>query len=328
MILQNVPLHRRLTVVDGLIVSRWHRPVFEAMRDGGLSAANCTCSVWEDFPTTMKAMADWKQWIRENSDLLMQAYTTEDIRQAKETGKVGIILGWQNSTGFGDYLPLVDIYHEIGLRIVQLTYNTTNTVGSGCYESVDTGLTDFGRDLVDALNRVGIVIDLSHVGMKTARDAILYSKQPVTFSHCLPAALKQHPRNKSDEDIRLIAERGGFVGVTFFPPFLKRGTASTIDDFLDAVEHVINIAGENQTGIGTDFTQDHDESFFDYITRDKGYGRKLTSFGEIINPEGIRRIEHYPNLTEAMERRGWPEDRIERVMGENWIGYLRSVWGA
>lgn len=325
---QDMPLHHRLTVLDGLIVSRWHRPVFEAMHDGGLSAANCTCSIWEDFPTTMKAMADWKQWIRENGDLLMQVYTTEDIRRAKQAGKVGIILGWQNSTGFGDYLPLVDVYQEIGLRIVQLTYNTTNTVGSGCYEAVDTGLTDFGRDLVDALNRVGIVIDLSHVGTTTARDAIAYSKQPVAFSHCLPAALKQHPRNKSDEDIRLIAERGGFVGVTFFPPFLRRGTASTIEDFLDAVEHVINIAGEDQTGIGSDFTQDHDESFFDYITRDKGYGRKLTTFGEIINPEGIRRIEDFPNLTAAMEARGWPEERIEKVMGENWIAFLGKVWGA
>lgn len=324
----SLPLHRRLTVLDGLIVSRWHRPVFEAMHAGGLSAANCTCSIWEDFPTTMKAMAEWKERIRENSDLLMQVYTTEDIRRAKQAEKVGIILGWQNSTGFGDYLPLVDVYHEIGLRVVQLTYNTTNAVGSGCYETVDTGLTDFGRDLVDALNRVGIVIDLSHVGAKTARDTISHSKQPVAFSHCLPAALKQHPRNKSDEDIRLIAERGGFVGVTFFPPFLKRGTASTIEDFLDAVEHVIDIAGENQTGIGSDFTQDHDEAFFDYITRDKGYGRQLTSFGEIINPEGIRRIEDYPNLTAAMERRGWPEMRIEKVMGGNWIAFLGNVWGA
>lgn len=322
----NSSSHDRLTVVDGLIVSRWHRPVFEAMHRGGISAANCTCSVWEDFPTTMKAMADWKGWIRDNGDLLTQVYSTDDIGRAKREGKVGVILGWQNTTGFGDYLPLVDIYHEIGLRIVQLTYNTTNTVGSGCYETTDTGLTDFGRELIDQLNRVGILIDLSHVGIKTARDAIGYSKQPVAFSHCLPAALKQHPRNKSDEDLRYIADRGGFVGVTFFPPFLSKGIASTIEDFIDAIEYVINVAGEAQTGIGTDFTQDHDQAFFDYITHDKGYGRKLTSFGDIINPEGIRRIEDFPNLTAAMERRGWPASRIERIMGQNWIAMLDRVW--
>ncbi|ESR22529.1 dipeptidase [Lutibaculum baratangense] len=319
-------LHERLVVVDGLIISRWHRPVFEAMHEGGITAANCTCSVWEDFPTTMKAMADWKTRIRENADILTQIYTTDDIRAAKEAGKTGIILGWQNSTGFGDYLPLVQVFHEIGLRIVQLTYNTTNTVGSGCYETTDTGLTDFGRDLVDEMNRVGILVDLSHVGNKTARDAIEHSKRPVAFSHCLPAALKDHPRNKSDEDMRLIAERGGFVGVTFFPPFLNRGIQSTIDDYIDAIEHVMNVAGEDQTGIGTDFTQDQDDAFFEYITRDKGYGRSLTTFGEIVNPEGIRRIEDFPNLTAAMERRGWPEARIEKVMGGNWLSLLDRVW--
>lgn len=324
----NAPLHNRLAVVDGLIVSRWHRPVFEAMHAAGLSAANCTCCIWEDFPTTMKAMADWKAQIRENADILTQVYDTGDIRRAKEEGKVGIILGWQNSTGFGDYLPLVDVFHEIGLRIVQLTYNTTNTVGSGCYEGTDTGLTDFGRDLVDEMNRVGILVDLSHVGPKTSRDAIAHSRKPVAFSHCLPAALKDHPRNKSDEDIRFIAEKGGFVGVTFFPPFLKRGTQSTVDDYVEAIEYVMNIAGEEQTGVGTDFTQDHDRAFFEYIMRDKGYGRWLTEFGEIVNPEGIRRIEDYPNLTAAMERRGWSESRIEKVMGENWISMLQRVWGA
>lgn len=321
-------LHQRLTLIDGLIVSRWHRPVFEAMRAGGVTAANCTCSVWEDFPTTMRAVADWKSWIRGNADLLMQVYSTADIARAKAEGRVGIILGWQNTTGFGDYLPLVDIYHELGLRIVQLTYNTTNTVGSGCYEGTDTGLTDFGRDLVDELNRVGILIDLSHVGPRTSRDAIDHSRQPVAYSHCLPAGLKAHPRNKSDEEIRYIAEKGGFVGVTFFPPFLKNGVESTLDDYLDAIAYVVNLAGEAQTGIGSDFTQDHSISFYDYITRDKGYGRRLAEFGEIVNPAGIRRIEDYPNLTAAMERRGWPERRIEAIMGGNWLAHLDRVWRA
>jgi membrane dipeptidase len=321
-------LHSRLTVIDGLIVSHWGRPVFEAMHRGGLAAANCTCSIWEDFPTTMKAVADWKRWIRENDDILTQVYNTADIRRAKEEGKVGIILGWQNSTGFDDYLPLVAVYKELGLGIVQLTYNTANTVGCGCYESKDGGLTDFGRELVEELNRVGILIDLSHVGSKTARDTIVHSRQPVAYSHCLPAALKAHPRNKSDEELRFIAERGGFVGVTMFPPFLARGVDSTVDDYVDAIEHVLNIVGEDQVGVGTDFTQDHGEDFFRYITEDKGYARPLTKFGEIVMPEGFRRIEDFPNLTRAMERRGWPEGRIAKIMGENWIALLKSVWGA
>lgn len=297
------------------------------MHQGGLTGVNCTCCIWEDFPTTMKAVADWKSRLRENADILMQVYSTADIRRAKEQGKVGIILGWQNSTGFGDYLPLVQVYKELGLGIVQLTYNTTNTVGSGCYETRDTGLTDFGRELVEEMNRVGILIDLSHVGSKTSRDAIEHSRQPVAYSHCLPAALKNHPRNKSDEELKFIADKGGFVGVTMFPPFLQRGVEATVDDYVEAMEYVMNLVGEEHVGVGTDFTQDHDRAFFEYITRDKGYARSLTRFGEIINPRGLQTIAEFPNLTRAMEQRGWPESRIEKIMGENWIALLRQVWG-
>lgn len=319
-------LHDDLLVIDGLIVSKWDRATFEAMHQAGLSAANCTCCIWEDFPSSMKAIADWKLRFKEHADLITQVYFVDDILRAKSERRVGIVLGWQNTSGFGDYLPLVKVYHELGLRVVQLTYNTANSVGCGCYESHDGGLTDFGWELVAELNHTGILIDLSHVGSKTAEDAILASSKPVAYSHCLPAALKEHPRNKSDAQLRFIAERGGFVGVTMFPPFLRHGPASTVDDFLDAIEHVINVVGEHQVGIGTDFVQGHGDDFFDYITRDKGYARRLTRFGQIVMPDGFGRIEDYPHLTAAMERRRWSEARIRRVMGENWIALLKEVW--
>jgi membrane dipeptidase len=139
---------------------------------------------------------------------------------------------------------------------------------------------------------------------------------------------KAHPRNKSDEELRAIAQKGGFVGVTLFPPFLKRGTYSTIEDIIEGIEHVANIVGEDQVGIGTDFTQGYGEPFFRYITHDKGYGRKLTDFGEILMPEGFRRLEDFPNMTEALERHGWPERRIRKIMGENWFRTFRDAWGA
>lgn len=321
-------LHRDAIVIDGLIVSKWGPEVFRAMRDAGLTAANCTCCVWEDFPTTMKAVADWKAWLRMHGDILLQVYTTKDIKRAKAESKTGIILGWQNATGFGDYLPLVPVFKELGLGIVQLTYNTATTVGSGCYESRDGGLTDFGRELVAELNRVGILIDLSHVGAQTSADAIAASKKPVAYSHCLPAALKAHPRNKSDEQLRAIADKGGFVGVTMFPPFLRRGAQSDLGDYIDAIEYVIGIVGEDHVGIGTDFTQGHGDAFMRYITQDKGYARALTEFGEIVMPDGFRRIEDFPNLTAALERRRWPEPRIRKVLGENWVRLLAEVWGA
>ena len=144
-----------------------------------------------------------------------------------------------------------------------MCYNTQNLVGTGCYESDDRGLSDFGREIVAEMNRVGVMCDLSHVGSKTSDDVILASKKPVCYSHACPSALKKHPRNKSDEELRFIVDHGGFVGVTMFAPFLAKGIDSTIDDYVETIEYVMNIVGEDAIGIGTDFTQDHDQDFFE-----------------------------------------------------------------
>lgn len=321
-------LHDSAIVVDGLIISKWSREVFEDMRRGGLTAANCTCCVWEGFEATMRNIALWKRWFETHDDLITQVFTADDILRAKEEGRTGIILGWQNMSGIEDRIEYLRLFKELGVGVIQMAYNTQNLVGTGCYESRDSGLSDFGRDVVAEMNRLGILCDLSHVGSKTSEDVIRASKLPVAYTHCLPAGLKAHPRNKSDEQLRFIAERGGFVGVTMFPPFLKRGSESTVDDYVEAIGYIINIVGEEQVGVGTDFTQGHDRSFFDWITHDKGDGRKLTDFGEIKNPEGMRVVGDFPNLTAAMEHAGWSEPRIRRVLGENWVRVLKEVWGA
>ena len=320
-------LHRELTVVDGLVVANFGRAIFEDMRRGGLTAANCTCSIWEGFRATMDNVARWKGWFREHSDLITQVTASADIARAKREGKTGIILGWQNLTGIEDQLGYLQLFKELGVGIMQIAYNTQNLVGTGCYESRDGGLSDFGHEVIAEMNRLGILCDLSHVGAKTSEDVIKASKKPVAYTHCLPGALKAHPRNKSDEQLRFIVERGGFVGVTMFPPFLRRGTESTVDDYVEAIEYVIQLCGEDQVGFGTDFTQGYDRQFFEWITHDKGYARKLTEFGEIVNPAGIREIKDYPNLTAAMQKRGWKESRIRKVMGENWVRLLKEVWG-
>ncbi len=321
-------LHQDLVLFDGLIVSRWSRSVFEDMRRGGLTAANCTCCVWEDFQATMDNIGAWKRWFREHADLILQVRTTADIARAKREGKTGIVLGFQNVSAFEERVEYVQLFKELGVGIAQMAYNTQNLIGTGCYESHDGGLSDYGRDIVAEMNRVGMMCDLSHVGPRTSEDVITVSKQPVCYSHCLPAGLKAHPRNKSDAQLRFIAERGGFIGVTMFPPFLKKGTAATVDDYVEAIDYVVNLVGEDCVGIGTDFTQDHDRGFFDWITHDKGTGRKLTEFGDIVNPAGIRTIGEYPNLTRAMTRAGWSEAKIRKIMGANWVRVLGAVWGA
>jgi len=321
-------LHDDLIVVDGLNVSRWGRDIFEDMACGGVTAANCTCCVWENFQATMDNIAQWKRMLRENADLITQVRTTADIERAKREGKTGIILGFQNTSAFEDRLGYVELFKELGVGIAQMAYNTQNQVGSGCYESRDGGLSDFGREVVAEMNRVGMMCDLSHVGPRTSTDVIEASQKPVCYSHCLPAGLKEHPRNKSDEQLRFMADHGGFIGVTMFSPFLPKGGESTVDDYIAAIDYVVNLVGQDSVGIGTDFTQGYGRDFFDWITHDKGTARRLTEFGEVKNPEGIRTIGQFPNLTAAAERAGWPEAKIRKIMGQNWLRVLKEVWGA
>jgi membrane dipeptidase len=174
-----------------------------------------------------------------------------------------------------------------------------------------------------------VVVDLSHVGARTSEDAIRYSKAPVAYSHCCPAALLDHPRNKTDAQLKLIVEHGGFVGVTTYPSFLPLGAESSVDDCVAAIDYVVDLVGEDRVGIGTDFTQGQDAAFFDWLSLDKGHGRRLIVRDWDVAPQpiGLQRLSEFPNLTEAMVRRGWSETRIRKVLGENWVSFLREVWG-
>ncbi|WP_085314839.1 dipeptidase [Derxia lacustris] len=320
-------LHTDSIVIDGLIIANFERAVFEDMKKGGLTAANCTVSVWENFVKTVENIADMKRKIRDNADLLSLVRTTADITKAKAEGKTGIILGFQNAHAIEDNLSYIETFADLGVRVIQLCYNTQNLIGTGCYER-DGGLSDFGREAIAEMNRVGIMVDLSHVGGNTSTEAIEASTKPVCYSHCLPSGLKAHPRNKSDEQLKFIADRGGFIGVTMFPPFLKRGIEATVEDYVEAIDYVINLVGDDCVGIGTDFTQGYGRDFFQWLTHDKGRYRRLTDFGTIKNPEGIQTIGEMPNLTAAMERAGWSATRIEKVIGQNWLRIFSEVWGA
>lgn len=320
-------LYPKSIVVDGLIISRWSEDVFREMHRSGLTVANCTCSVWENFEDTVRNLVEWNRWFREFPHYIVRAESTSDILSAKTNGRTAVILGMQNTSAFEDRIGYVEILKKLGVGIAQLTYNTQNWVGSGCYESRDSGLSDFGREVVLEMNRVGMLCDLSHVGPKTSRDAIDTSTRPVAYSHCLPSGLKAHPRNKSDDELRYIVDKGGFVGVTMFPPFLAKGIESTIDDYVSAMDYVIDLVGEDAVGIGTDFTQGYGREFFDWITHDKGFGRRLTDFGAVVNPSGFQTIGDFPNIADAMERAGWSDRKIENVLGLNWMKLLGDVWG-
>ncbi len=315
--------------IDGLVIARFSREVFEDMARGGITAANCTCSVWHDFRETMAEIARWKHWFAEHESLITQVHGTADILRARREGRVGIILGWQNTSAIENDISSLVLFRDLGVRIVQLTYNSQNLVGSGCWESEDGGLSDFGRHAIEEMNRLGILIDLSHVGPRTSDEAIRHSRAPVAYTHCCPM-LKQHPRNKTDEQLRTIADAGGFVGFASYTPFLPRGEDSTVDDCVAAMDYLINLVGEERVGIGTDWVQDQDLDFFHYLSRDKGRGRPTATPQSRVPrmPRGLETLGDFGNFIPAMERAGWSQTRISGVLGRNWLAFLEEVWGA
>lgn len=318
-------------VVDGMNYSKWGLEIFESMHDGGLTAVHVThCPPYLRLADTIKSLAQWKKWFRDYSNVITQVYTTEDIRRAKRENLVGIILGWQDSTGFDDHLYNIALFKELGVGIVQLTYNTANSVGCGCYDSRDGGLTDFGREVVAEMNRVGIAVDLSHCGDKTAEEAILASKKPTIYTHVDAKSLMDVPRNKSDAQLKFLVDHDGHIGVSLHPPFLPHGNDSTMDDFVDVIDYIVNLVGEDHVGIGTDYVQGEntDAVWWEMIIRDKFHARKLTDeiFTSLRHPADLAGIQCFPNITINMETRGWSETRIRKIMGENFLRYLDKVW--
>ncbi|MFN0162654.1 MAG: membrane dipeptidase [Burkholderiales bacterium] len=316
-------------VFDGLNICNWSREIFLQWKKGGITGVSCTCAIWENFRDSMHNIIRWRRLFEENADLILQVRTTADLRRAKAEGRTGVVLSWQNTAGIEDRIDFLQIFNELGVRIMQLTYNTQNYSGAGYTELADSGLTGFGREVVDEMARVGIVCDLSHVGPRTSADTIAYAKKPPCFSHVLPQGMRNTPRNKSDELIRALADRGGMIGLSQFGPFMKRGNESTIADYVEALEYVIDLAGEDHVGIGSDASQGHGRPspFMEWCNHDKGYARELTPFGhdKVVKPLGD--LAERARLADAMQAAGWSESRMRKVLGENWLAYLRSIWG-
>lgn len=324
-------LYRSVIHFDGLNIANFSRDIFQAWRDGGITGASCTCGLWEGLRGSLANVVQWKEWFEEHSDLIVQAHSVADIRAAKGSNRTAVLLSWQNTAGIEDQLSYLRVFRDLGVLKMQLTYNTQNYSGAGYTELRDSGLTGFGREVVDEMAKLGIVCDLSHVGPRTTEDVIRYAPdgKPPCFSHVLPGGLKDHPRNKSDDLIKLLGSKGGFVGLSQFGPHMAKGNESTIDDYVDALDYVIGLIGEDLVGIGSDSSEGHGRpsDFMAWCNKDKGYARKLTPWGSqhVVKPLG--KLADRPQLALAMARKGWSESKIIKVLGENWLQYLKLIFG-
>ena len=317
-------------VIDGLNVSKWDSPaVYHSLRAGRVAAINATIAIWEGFQATMDNIAAWLPRFEEYGDILTQVRTADGILQANKDGKIGVIFGWQNATPIENDLNRLALFHALGVRIIQLTYNERNLLGNGCYERTDEGLSKFGVDAVREMNRLGILIDLSHVGDRTSLETIELSASPVAFTHANARAFVNHVRNKTNEALKLLVEKGGVIGANAFPIFLPKGYESSITDYVDAIDDLVERVGIDHVGIGTDFTQDQPKAFFDWLFAQQGTKPQPMPVpipDPHIHPRDIETPDKLPNLASELLARGYGESDVKKILGGNWLRLFREVW--
>jgi membrane dipeptidase len=320
-------LHSKSIIIDGLNISRWSDgTVYRHLQEGGVTAINASVAVWEGTKQTLQNIGQFQRDFRTFEKFIRPVRQVSDIHAAKREGKTGIVFGFQNSSPIEDELNLVEVFYELGVRVIQITYNDLNFVGAGCYERQDVGLSQFGIDVVEEMNRLGIIVDLSHVGYRTTMEAIEVSKDPVWFSHANPMALKQHCRNKTDEQVRALVKKGGVVGVNIFPPFLKNGYHSTLDDVIDVFVYWSDIAGIDHVSVGLDFTENQSEEWFHWLMSGKRKDSPVYPLTYPLQlPKGIERADQMPNLTAGLLRR-FREDEVQKIMGLNVLALFEKVW--
>ena len=321
-------LHRRSIIIDGLNVSRWgDEEVYRHLHEGGITAINATVAVWEGSKQTLQNIGRFYRDFETYSKWIRPVASLADLHAAKRDNRVGVVFGFQNSSPIEDDLHLVEVFHRLGVRVIQLAYNDLNYAGAGCYERQDVGLSKFGVDLVKEMNRLGMVVDLSHVGHRTTMDAIELSEHPVWFSHANPRVLCEHPRNKTDDQVRALVARGGVVGANIFPAFLKRGYDSTLDDVLDTIEYWVELAGIEHVSIGLDFTENQSEEWFRWLMAGKRLDSPVFRLKLPLRlPNGIERADEMSNLTAGLLGRGYSHEEVQKILGLNVLRLFEQVW--
>lgn len=310
-------------VFDGLQISNWDRATLEEARSGGVHGIHATCAVWEGTQDTIRNISDWYALERENHDIVSLVKSAADIREAAKSNKLAVLLGFQNSSPFEQDYTLVEVFHRLGVRVAQLTYNIQNHLGGACYEPSDSGLTRFGTRIVEEMNRVGMLVDLSHVGDRTSLDAVAASSAPVAITHANPRWFADTPRNKSDELIRAVTERGGVVGVCFYPNVIG-GKDATLKSLCEMVVQLVDQVGSDHVAIGSDAARNWPPSYVEHLRDGRWKPREPAEWPQW--PEWFSSPKDFPRVLEGLSDAGLSDEVIKNVAGENWLRLFEVVF--
>jgi microsomal dipeptidase-like Zn-dependent dipeptidase len=319
-------------LIDGLQCGFFDREIFEDLRAGGFTCVTPTLGFWEGAIESFDAIGQWRDTARANADLISIARRTDDIIAAGREGKVAVLLGYQNTNLLDGRIRYVEFFAELGVRVLQLTYNNQNELGSSCYEAVDPGLARFGREVVREMNRCGVLVDLSHVGDRTTLDAIEWSEKPVAITHANPASVFPHKRNKNDSIIKALAEKGGVIGCAAYRNITPPAACDSVDAWAQMVARTVDIAGIDHVALGTDFSHHSSQKYLDWMrsgrwTRSVQYGAgSAANAGPSEKPAWLKRIAGLASVGPALAAVGFNADEVAKISAGNWLRVYRAVF--
>lgn len=326
-------LYDEALVIDALSFGKdWGEEEFGAIEAAGY-AGIVESLPRHDLQTAIDALMKWRRRAEKHDDRVMIALTASDFRHARETGRTAVLMNFQNATMLEGEVDNVDALHGLGMRSFQLTYNFRNRLGDGCLERTNAGLSEFGIEVVERMNRVGVMIDLSHCGRQTTDDGIEFSKRPVAITHTMCEALRPgHPRAKTDAQMRACADRGGVIGIAALGYFVgpDPGGETTIDHYADHIEHAVSVAGHDHVALSSDFPP---QGIAPWATRENWYEPRLKVFKpsyEVRWPPWIPELDstdRFRNVVRVLAGRGWTEHRLELLLGRNWLRLFRETIG-
>jgi microsomal dipeptidase-like Zn-dependent dipeptidase len=313
--------------IDGLQYCNWSRQIFEQMGAGGLTAVHATVSYHENFRETVRHLVDWRQRFHDHADLILFARDGADLMRARESGRTAIFLGLQTPMPIEDDIGLIEILFDLGIRFQQITYNNQSLLGCGWMEREDSGVTRMGREAIGEMNRLGMVIDLSHAGERTTLETIELSRRPVVVSHANPRWRRDTARNVSRRVMQALAESGGMLGLSLYPAHLPEGGATTLRQFAEMAAEAAEIVGVNRLGIGSDLCQDQPDSVVRWMR--EGRWTRPSAEAVVFPPQQpwFRCNLDFAGLAEGLAEVGFRDEEIAQVLGGAWADFIAENVG-
>tara|TARA_B100001057_G_C22660031_1_gene875606 strand:- start:18 stop:983 length:966 start_codon:yes stop_codon:yes gene_type:complete len=317
--------------IDNLQYCNWTREIFKFNREAGLDAVHVTIVYHEDYDELLIEIKKWEKLFLENSDLIFLGKNFKDIEKANKEKKTAIFFGFQNCSPIEDDISLVEKIHELGCRFMQLSYNNQSLLATGCYEKIDSGVTNFGKEVIKEMNRVGIVIDMSHSAEKSTIEAIELSEKPIAITHANPSFWHPAKRNKSSELLKILSESDGILGLSLYPHHLKKNSNCSIESFCEMVAKTAEIMEVKNIGIGSDLCLNQPDTVVEWMrngtwSKTKNYGEGSKSKpGFPEQPSWFKDARGFSNLEIGLKKIGFSEPETNGILGNNWYNFYKSI---